>query len=88
MIAWEILITNSTIAPSSIAWDHLNNQGIGDGVQVVLGCPLEANALELLDADIPDTLLSSEITDTLLAGIDEPFLSASIIETLEADYEC
>ncbi len=37
MTAWEVLVSNSTIPATSIAWDHLNNQAGGTGVVYLTG---------------------------------------------------
>lgn len=67
MIAWDILLSNSTVTAPSIAWVHLNNQGCGSGILQVFG-QMEVVLMPELDAQLDSDLvvvLESELITEL-----------------------
>ena len=66
MIAWDILVANSTAPATSIAWVHLNNQECGSGILQVFGQMETVLMPELdtqLDGDLVAVLESELITE-------------------------
>lgn len=85
MSAWTILIGNSTVPASSIAWDHLNNQAGGSGGDVYLtgGFGIIANVNEtVLLADVKSTALLIDIdSEAIILDKDETPITIETNET-------
>lgn len=58
MIAWDILVANSTAPATSIAWVHLNSQGGGSGIIQVFG-QMEAVLMPELDVQLDSDLVAA-----------------------------
>ena len=77
MTAWEILIENSTVSPSSTAWVHLNNQGGGGTGVFHFGGELDMDISNTLSMDTSPQDLTMDIGETLTMNIETINLSAN-----------
>lgn len=81
MKTWDILIRNSTISSGS-AWDHLNNQGGGSGVETVSFVGNLSASIHTFECgySIIKNELSSEIAESVLSSdVGNLNLSVSIV---------
>ena len=83
MTAWSVLIGNSTLPASAIAWNHLNNQAGGGGGSIIVGGIRTANMQQSLSANA-SRALSANLNKIKLTASKPVVLSAGIKQKLEA----
>jgi len=82
MIAWDILVANSTAPAASIAWVHLNSHG-GGGTVIVGGIRF-ADITQNIAADVGEALASNIETATIEADIGTAISADTSQQILEA----